>query len=134
MRIFILILGWIFYIGELFKGRKIVTVVVDPPGTDKPLSVRFGESKLVIHCDKKQYRRSYDKWFIPTDKHTVYSLYCEVSEDADPSLKLACSVKVDLPALLPKCVIDDYQKVAATHAFIDIITGRLQRIKVGLPP
>lgn len=134
MKIFIKLLGWFFYIGELFKGNKIVTIVIEPPEANEPIVVQFGDATLTFYCSERQYRRKYDKWFIPTDNHISYTVYCVPSDNASEALKLICATKLDLPALLPKSVDIKFQKVAIIHAYIDIIMNKLIRIKAGLPP
>jgi len=127
---------------EKLKGSKTVTVVYFPHNTNDYLDVQFNGLSLRIFCNKKLYRRSYDKWYVLSDHRSVYNLRSVVGgvlPEHDPNfdtngLRLACELEVDIPALLPSFVEFKYHQIVMTHAYLDIVTGRLMRIRHGLPP
>jgi hypothetical protein len=117
------------------KGQKVVSELTYHDNTDKYLEVTFtDESKLKIYCQKKQYRRRYDKWFIPDYSKSIYHLYSVISDNANVDIKNACDFSIDLPSLLPEFVDIKYQETSCTHAYLDIAIARLERIKNGRKP
>lgn len=118
--------GAVFLLWERLKGTKTVREVKHP---DNALGHLTGYSvagySLDVYCQRKHYRRSYDKWFVPNQDHMAYRVFSVVSQDAPDSLKKACELDIDIPALLPHAVSDHGHRQAAVNAYLDILIERL---------
>jgi hypothetical protein len=124
------IVGVLFCLIERMKGNKTVYEIRHPKynlGSLTGYSVSGYE--LNIHCQLKEYRRSYDKWFIPDEFHMVYHVYSTVSNDAPELLKSVCGFDIDFPALLPNGSSIDNQRKAAVDAYLDILIQKLSSEK-----
>lgn len=55
----------------------------------------------------------------------AYRVFSVVSQDAPDSLKKACELDIDIPALLPHAVSDHGHRQAAVNAYLDILIERL---------
>lgn len=137
---FIRLIGYIFVFLEWLKGNKTVIVNSFPNDNDHYLEATFNGFSLQIFCSKQQYRRKYDRWYIPNQDRSNYHVYCKIVEEengevkAPDDLKLACELKTNIPSMLPEFVELKYHRIAITHAYLDILIHRLERIKAGLPP
>ena len=129
MRLIIKILGWILYNIELMKGGKTITVI-NTINNDDFLKIEFNKFSLKVFCNKKEFERKYDRWFIPTDTYYVYILRSEISQYAPELLKEACDFEVCIPRLLPKFINEKYQKIAVAHAYLDMAIVNYKRIKL----
>lgn len=111
---------------ESLKGKKTVREIKHPKNA---LGHLVGYSvagyTLEIYCQRKHYRRSYDKWFIPNKDHMAYRVFSVVSADAPDSLKKACELDVDIPALLPPAIDDHAHRQAVVNAYLDLLIERL---------
>jgi hypothetical protein len=125
-RTFVKYLSGILLLWESLKGTKTVREVKHPSNTlGQLVGYSVAGYKLEIYCQRKHYRRSYDKWFIPNKDHMAYRVFSVVSQDAPDSLKKACELDIDIPALLPLAIDDHGHRQAAVNAYLDILIARL---------
>lgn len=120
------LIGWWWLLLESFKGTKTVQEIQHPRNALGHLTgYSVSGYRLEIYCQKKHYRRHYDKWFIPNEDHVAYRVFSVVSQDAPLGLKKACELDVDIPALLPPAAPDAVQRRAVIDAYLDILIERL---------
>lgn len=120
------LLGVVFTLIDRYRGVATVTEI-------KQSSVSLGSLEaysisgyhIVMHCYKRQYRRSYDKSQTTGTYHSVFDVSCSVSPDAPEILKKACSITVSFPPLVPEFLSDDCHKRAAINAYLDMIRVEL---------
>lgn len=129
MYILIRVISYFLIVTEFLKGRKTITEIKYPINEKEYLEVNFNNCQLKIYCHKKQFRRSYDYWLIPNGHHSVYSVFSVITDSAPDELKKACQLKLDIPALLPEVVEDEYQRLTVMHAYLDILIEELDRNK-----
>jgi hypothetical protein len=83
-----------------------------------------------IYCQKKQYKRKYENWFIPDKNMVVYRVFSVVTNDAPERLKEACELDVDIPCQLSTVVDDDGQRDAAILAYLDLLAAKLDTMPI----
>ena len=125
------LLEYCFIIISVLKGNRTFTLVHHPFNEDDYLSVDFQECILKVYCIKKQYKSNYNKWYIPVDTYSIYTVYSDISPLATESLKKACELKIDIPAILPEFINSKAHKIAVTHAYLDLIIDRLKELNAG---
>lgn len=116
---------------EKLKGKKTLHEVKLPKNALGHL-VGFAVSgyEVRIYCQKKQYKRKYDNWFVPDKNMVVYRVFSVVTNDAPERLKEACELDVDIPCQLSPFVDDEGQKDAAILAYLDLLATRLDSMPI----
>ncbi len=134
-KLFRFVMGFLVMFVENLKGTKTVTEIRSPKNALGNLTgYAIAGYQINIYCQRKHYRRSYDKWFIPDQHHITYRVFSVVTNDAPDGLKMACELDVDLPSMLPEYVNDEQQRSAVVQAYLDILVSRLgpqQQSKIG---
>lgn len=117
---------WLSFIIEKIKGSTIVTEISTPKNLVAHLTGYsiFGY-EIQIFCQKRHYRRSYDKWYVPNANHVAYSVFSIVSNEAPVTLKKACELDIVIPQLMGENIDEKRQKQAAVDAYLDILAQTL---------
>jgi hypothetical protein len=124
--VMIRVLCWLVSFFQHLQGHYSVEEVKHPKNFLGSL-VGYSVSgyTIEIFCQRRQYRRSYVKWFIPDKDHISYHVYSRVSPEAPAILQQACELDLDIPALLPAFVPDSGQREEVVRAYLDILIQRL---------
>lgn len=124
-------LSVVFLFLEKLKGKKTLHEVKLPKNALGHL-VGFAVSgyEVRIYCQKKQYKRKYDNWFVRDKSMVVYRVFSVVTNDAPDRLKEACELDVDIPCQLSPFVDDEGQKDAAILAYLDLLASRLDSMPI----
>ena len=83
--------------------------------------------EMQIFCQKRHYRRSYDKWFIPNENHIAYRIFSIVSNNAPEKLKKACELELVIPQLMNEHIEERRQRQSAIDAYLDILAQSLMQ-------
>ena len=67
------------------------------------------------------------------ESYATFRVFSVVSHDAPASLKTACELEVDIPAMVPSFVSNELQKETAIQAYLDILIEKI-RIEKALQP
>ena len=119
-------LGGLIHVLEQWKGHSTVKEVKHPSNAmGKLVGFALNGYQLEIFCQRRHYRRAYDKWFIPNQDKIAFHVYSMVTSDAPDILQRACEFKLDIPALLPSWVGDEAQREAAVNAYLDILAEKI---------
>lgn len=121
----------IFFWWEKLKGTRTIKEVKSPPTFERSLDALSVDGfSITFHCHRLDYHQTYSRWFVPSKVHTLYRVYCTVTNDAPAALKEACDLTVDLPALHPEFVGDKFQKEAAIGAYMDLLITRMRERQI----
>ena len=99
-------------------------------------SVMVGQSisgfEITIYCNRKRYRRKYDRWFVPTEYDVLYRVFSRASDNAPARLREACqALDRDIHPQLPEFISDDLQKKAAVEAYLQLLVNTLESMDDG---
>lgn len=127
LRFFSWILEAIVLLFHRLKGPSSLREV--PTGLGQE-SILKGESvsgyEINIYCYRKQYRRKYDRWYVPTEYQVLYRVFSRVSDNAPARLKKVCaSLDRDIRPQLPEFLSEDLQKRAAVEAYLQLLQAAL---------
>jgi hypothetical protein len=107
---------------ESLKGNTTVHRIEHPDNALGYLEgYAIGGYTVQIFCQRKHYRRSYDKSFIPDQNLMTYHVFCKITDDAPEILKKVCNLDVDIPSLLPAMVAESDHRQAAINAYLDML-------------
>lgn len=111
---------------ERFRGPKTVFEVKQPNqslGGLKGFTVRGYE--IAIYCHRRDYRIQYERWYIPNRMLVTYNVFSVVGIDAPVSLRKACELDVELPALVGGWSFDHEIRSTAVLAYLDMLEARM---------
>ncbi|EKD22631.1 MAG: hypothetical protein ACD_84C00031G0002 [uncultured bacterium] len=83
--------------------------------------------EIEICCQKKHYRRQYDKWFISDKDVIVYRVFSITSSNMPEAIKKLFRLDLDIPAFLPVGMCEDTQQHTVINAYVDILLDRLEK-------
>jgi len=117
---------------ERIKGNTTVVEIKTPKNLVGHLTgYSIHGYEIQIFCQKRHYRRSYDKWYIPNDNHVAYRVFSIVTNDAPNKLKKACELDIVIPELMSENIDERRQRQAAIDAYLDILAQSLVSVPVG---
>lgn len=120
------LISWLFELFERIKGATRVIEVKTPKNLVGQLTgYSIYGYELQIFCQKRHFRRSYDKWFIPNENHIAYRVFSIVSNNAPAKLKKACELDIVIPQLMNDGIDERRQRQAAIDAYLDILAQSL---------
>ena len=123
MKRFLNLFGMIF---EKIKGTTTVMEVSTPKNLIAHLTgYSIYGYEIQIFCQKRHYRRNYDKWYVPNANHVAYRVFSMVTNDAPDTLKKACELDIVIPQLLSETIDEKRQRQAAIDAYLDILAQTL---------
>lgn len=121
-RTFLKQLGRFLLFWESLKGNTTVQRIEHPDNVLGSLEgYAIAGYSVQIFCQRKHYRRSYDKSYISDQDVMTYHVYCKVTDDAPEILKKVCELSVDIPSLLPAMVEEAGHRQAAINAYLDML-------------
>jgi hypothetical protein len=111
---------------ERIRGPRWVTEIQEPDqalGCLKGFTVNGYE--IAIYCHRKSYRVRYKHWYIPDRRMFTYNVFSVVSNDAPATLRKACELDVELPALVSVRSFSSEIRQAQVMAYLDLLDQRL---------
>jgi hypothetical protein len=116
-----------FSLVERLKGEKTVREMHSPGDYLVHLTgYSVSGYEIRLYCQKKIYIREYWRWFIPNEYYVTFRVFSVVSNDAPSTLKNACELELDLPAMMPKFLSHEVQKECAIQAYLDILIAKIR--------
>lgn len=120
------IVGGMLLLFQYLRGPKTVKELKHPEnalGSLNGFTVRGFE--IAIYCHRKVYEVCYARWYVPNRKLVTYHVFSVVSNDAPASLRKACELDVELPALVHRWSFDRHIRHHQVLAYLDLLESRM---------
>lgn len=112
------------------KGENLFSEVPTIRDTSSLTAFSLDGYDITIHANRRDYERRYVHQVVASKRHSLYTVFSVVSNNAPDYLKEVCSFQVTLPPLLPWFVTERAQREAVIHAYVDLLIARAHSRKV----